>query len=448
MELTLSSDVLYIIEALEKHGHRADVVGGCVRDFMMGKAPFDIDITTSATPEEMKRIFADVKTVETGIKHGTLTVVLHGIPYEVTTYRVDGEYADHRHPDAVIFTETLSEDLARRDFTVNAMCYSPKNGLTDLYGGREDLARGVIRAVGEAEKRFTEDALRILRGLRFSSTLGFSIEEKTAAAMRSCAHLLSFVSAERVLVEWRKLLGGKDARRILSEFSEVLAAAIPALKSIPMHALPPLEGLNAEERFLLLFALPPSEREVARESVTEGAFVSPHEPHRGSISRAQGAHITSGKADLYHESQGGSISRTAQPSHTFESCALALRSDRASIRRGMDILSHLRDADGGTDESLLHLLHYLGEEGARSVLRLRERLSTDSASRIKDLNALIEKRPCTALSALAVDGKALAALGYRGKAIGEALNGLLFAVMGGRVKNEREELISYLGSGN
>ncbi len=406
MKLTLSSDVLYIIEALEKHGHRADVVGGCVRDFLMGKAPFDIDITTSATPEEMKEIFASVRTVETGIKHGTLTVVLNATPYEVTTYRVDGEYQDHRHPEAVIFTETLSEDLARRDFTVNAMCYSPKNGLTDLYGGREDLEKGIIRAVGEAEKRFTEDALRILRGLRFSATLGFEIEEKTAAAMRSCAHLLSFVSAERVLVEWRKLLGGKDARRILSEFSEVLAVAIPALKEIPMCALPPLEGLNAEERFLLLFALPPSESEVARESVTEGAFISSHS--------------------------------------RFEACALALRSDRASIRRGVDILSHLFDADNGTDECLLHLLHYLGEAGARSVLCIRRCLSPQAPSRMGDLDALIEKHPCTQLSDLAADGKAVASLGYRGKAIGEALSFLLFEVMGGRVKNEREALLSHL----
>ncbi len=396
MYIELNEDVLYIIEALRYCGHRADAVGGCVRDFMMGKPPFDIDITTSASPEEMKRIFADVKTVETGIKHGTLTVVLNGTPYEVTTYRVDGEYADHRHPDTVIFTETLAEDLARRDFTVNAMCYSPDHGLTDPYGGKEDLEKGIIRAVGEAEKRFTEDALRILRGLRFSATLGFAIEEKTAAAMRSCAHLLSYVSAERVLTEWRKLLGGKDARRILMEFPEVLAVAIPALKEIPMQSLPSLDALNAEERMLLLFALSDAENAASR----------------------------------------------------FEASALALRSDKASVRRGMDILSHLWDADGGTDESLLHLLHYLGKEGACSVLRLRESLSSGAPSRMADLNALIEKQPCTRLSDLAVDGKALAALGYRGKSIGEALDFLLFEVMGGRVENEKGALLSHLSKRN
>ena len=398
MELTLSSDVLYIIEALEKHGHRADVVGGCVRDFMMGKPPFDIDITTSATPEEMKRVFADQKTVEAGIRHGTLTVVLHGTPYEVTTYRVDGEYADHRHPEAVAFTKSLSEDLARRDFTVNAMCYSPDHGLTDLYGGREDLEGKIIRAVGDPEKRFTEDALRILRGLRFSSTLGFEIEEKTAAAMKKCAGLLSFVSAERVLVEWRKLIGGKDALRILKKFSEVLAVAIPALSDLPVDLIPPLEGLTGEERTLLLFALPP---------------VGAKEPYTASMAAAR-----------------------------FSVASVVLRADRASTRRGMDILGHIFDPDLGTDESLCHLLYHLGEEGTRSLLRIRARLG--GKDRLADLEALIEKKPCTSLSALAVGGKEVASLGLTGAAIGEALTYLLFEVMAGRVRNEREALLSYL----
>lgn len=413
MELTLSSDVLYIIEALEKHGHRADVVGGCVRDFLMEKAPFDIDITTSASPEEMKRIFSQQRTVETGIKHGTLTVVLHGTPYEVTTYRVDGEYADHRHPEAVVFTESLAEDLARRDFTVNAMCYSPRHGLTDLYGGREDLEKGLIRAVGEAEKRFTEDALRILRGLRFSATLGFEIEEKTAAAMQTCAQLLSFVSAERVLVEWQKLLGGKDARRILKEFSSVLSVAIPALAEMDLSALPNLDALTAEERMLLLFALPslpPSEREGDREAVDEA---------------------------LKNASR-------------FEQAALALRSKTATVRRGTQILSHLFDADDGTGQSLLLLLHYLGEDAAASVYHLRIALAEEDTekkslqARLSSLHALAQKNPCVSLSSLAVNGKDVEALGYKGREIGTALERALFAVMAGRLENEAKAMLSFL----
>ena len=396
MKIELNADVLYIIEVLRSHGHRADAVGGCVRDFLMGKEPFDIDITTSAKPEEMKRIFSGERTIETGIKHGTLTLLLNGTPYEITTYRVDGEYADHRHPEEVLFTETLSEDLARRDFTVNAMCYSPAEGLTDLYGGQADLENKIIRAVGEAERRFTEDALRILRGLRFSATLGFSIEEKTAAAMRKCAHLLSFVSAERVLVEWKKLLGGKDAERILLEYRDVLSVALPFLSDVPIEKLPPIESLTAEERMLLLFAImPPSGR--------EAAFVE-----------------------------------------RFEKAALALRTDRAFLRRGSAILSHLFDADEGNDESLCLLLYHLGADGAKSLLRLRIALSMADASRMDALTALMEKNPCTSLASLAVSGKDLIALGLRGQDVGDALSYLLFEVMGGRVENEASALLSHL----
>ena len=409
MKTKLNEDVLYIIKTLEAHGHRADAVGGCVRDFLMGKQPFDIDITTSARPEEMKAVFANERMIETGIKHGTLTLLLHGTPYEITTYRVDGEYADHRHPTEVIFTETLAEDLARRDFTVNAMCYSPHHGLTDLYGGREDLKNKIIRAVGEPEKRFTEDALRILRGLRFSATLGFAIEEATAAAMRKCAQLLSFVSAERIMVEWKKLLGGKDARRILLAFSDVLSVAIPALAEIPLSDLPDLGDLTAEERMLLLFALapmPPSGREVAfAQQKTEGAYT-----------------IAS----------------------RFEKAALALRSDRAFVRRGVSILSHLLDADMGNEESLCLLLYHLGKEGAKSALRIRIALSMANSDRLDALLSLIQKNPCTALSDLAVGGKEISALGYRGNLIGEALAYLLFEVMGGRVENTSEALLSHL----
>ena len=430
MKLTLGEDVLYIIKTLEAHGHRADVVGGCVRDFLMGKEPFDIDITTSASPEEMKAVFAGERTVETGIKHGTLTRLLHGTPYEITTYRVDGEYVDHRHPEEVIFTKTLSEDLARRDFTVNAMCYSPNGGLTDLYGGREDLEKKIIRAVGEPERRFTEDALRILRGLRFSATLGFAIEENTAAAMRKCARLLSFVSAERVLVEWKKLLGGKDARRILLSFADVLAVAIPALSDLAVSDIPSLEGLLAEERMLLLFALmPPSAKEDAHTFSPE-----PLPPSGREVAFAQ--QKTEG-ARATPENAKRNASR-------FESAALALRTDRAFLRRGVSILTHLFDDDKGNEESLCLLLHHLQTEGAISALRIRVALSMTDEKRLKDLLALIEKHPCTTLADLAVGGKELSAMGYRGNSIGEGLTYLLYEVMGGRVENRPEALLSHL----
>lgn len=204
MRMEIPAHVAFIIDTLEKAGFEAYAVGGCVRDAILGREPEDWDITTSARPGQVKRLFR--RTVDTGIKHGTVTVLLETCGYEVTTYRIDGEYEDARHPKAVAFTASLTEDLKRRDFTVNAMAYSPRAGLIDEFCGMEDLKGGVIRAVGDAGERFAEDALRMLRAVRFSAQLGFVIEEKTAAAIREMAGRLSLISRERIQAELDKLL--------------------------------------------------------------------------------------------------------------------------------------------------------------------------------------------------------------------------------------------------
>lgn len=205
-----------IIRELNNRGFEGFVVGGCVRDSLLGKTPNDWDITTSATPEEVKAIFP--KTFDTGIEHGTVTVVFkneHGYDnYEVTTYRIDGKYSDHRRPESVEFTRSLEEDLKRRDFTINAMAYSEDRGVVDLFGGMEDLKSGIIKCVGEASERFDEDALRILRAIRFAAQLGFEIEEKTREAMKNQARFLSDISAERIQVELSKLLVSDNPGRL------------------------------------------------------------------------------------------------------------------------------------------------------------------------------------------------------------------------------------------
>ena len=211
MRFNLPSHVEYILATLEAAGYHAHIVGGSVRDLLLGKNPDDFDITTSALPEETKAVFSDKRTVDTGIKHGTVSLILDGKPYEITTYRLDGEYKDSRHPEAVYFTKNIVEDLSRRDFTVNAMAYNPTTGLVDPFGGRDDLKLGIIRAVGDPYVRFNEDALRILRGIRFSSVLGFKIEDKTSKAIREKRQLLSKVSAERIYVELKKMLSGIDS---------------------------------------------------------------------------------------------------------------------------------------------------------------------------------------------------------------------------------------------
>ena len=222
MKINLPSDVKAIIQTLNAAGHEAYVVGGCVRDTMLGRTPGDWDITTSAHPDEIKRIFR--RTVDTGIEHGTVTVLMSGGAYEVTTYRVDGTYSDGRHPDAVTFTPSLTEDLKRRDFTINAMAYHPQQGIVDLFNGAADLKRGLIRAVGEPQQRFGEDALRMLRAVRFSAQLGFEIEESTASAIRAMAPRLEVVSAERIRTELDKLLVSPHPEKIRDAYELGLTA--------------------------------------------------------------------------------------------------------------------------------------------------------------------------------------------------------------------------------
>ena len=195
--LSIPPYVTTVLTQLKKNGHTAYIVGGSLRDLLLGKEPHDWDVTTSARPEQTLAAFEGFPTIPTGLKHGTVTVLIDHIPIEITTYRVDGTYTDARRPDSVTFTDRLSEDLARRDFTVNAIAYSPEGGLVDLYSGQADLQAGILRAVGEPTRRFTEDALRILRGFRFSAQLDFAIEPQTLAAMHECREGLRKISAER-----------------------------------------------------------------------------------------------------------------------------------------------------------------------------------------------------------------------------------------------------------
>lgn len=210
--MNLPADVSKIINILESNGHEAYAVGGCVRDCILGKIPHDWDITTSALPETVKSLFD--RTFDTGIEHGTVTVLMHGVGYEVTTYRVDGKYEDGRHPKEVTFTASLEEDLKRRDFTINAMAYNESKGLVDLFGGEADLEAGIIKAVGNPTERFTEDALRMLRALRFSAQLGFEIEPATYQAIKELAPTLERISAERIQVEMVKLVTSPHPERI------------------------------------------------------------------------------------------------------------------------------------------------------------------------------------------------------------------------------------------
>lgn len=224
MEITLPKQVKKIIETLEQAGYEAYAVGGCIRDSVLGRKPNDWDITTSARPMETKALFR--RTVDTGLKHGTVTVLMDGEGYEVTTYRIDGEYEDGRHPKEVLFTSDLVEDLRRRDFTINAMAYNEKDGMVDAFDGMGDMERRIIRCVGDAGERFTEDALRILRAVRFSAQLGFSIEEKTREAVMRLAGNLAKISAERIQTEMIKLLVSPHPEELRTAWETGITAVI------------------------------------------------------------------------------------------------------------------------------------------------------------------------------------------------------------------------------
>ncbi|MBE5805040.1 MAG: HD domain-containing protein [Clostridiales bacterium] len=432
----LPAGAAFIISQLNDHGHRAYVVGGCVRDSLLGLEPKDWDICTSALPEEMQRIFRGQHVVETGLKHGTLTLVLDHVPYEVTTFRVDGEYTDHRHPDEVRFVQDVREDLARRDFTVNAMAYHPQEGLVDAFGGQEDLAAGVIRCVGEAERRFDEDALRILRALRFASTYCFAIEEKTAAAVHNLKATLQGVAAERIRVEVAKLLCGKGAGDILRSYHDVIGQVIPQIK--PMvgfeqhtphhrydvweHTIRAVEAVPATEVLRLTMLL--------HDSGKPAAFTM----DENGVGHAYG-----------HQKISAEIA---------EEVLSFLRVDNATHDRVL-LLVKYHDIRMNTERTLLkRRLHKFGEEALWQLIDVQRAdamgkgtaTETEIDERIgalrQALAELIASRPCVTLKDLALRGGDLIQAGVgKGKAIGACLDYLLHEVMAERLENRREALL-------
>ncbi len=382
-------EVRFVIERLEAAGYEAYLVGGALRDLLLTREAQDFDVTTSATPSEMKDVFADCRVIETGLAHGTLTVIIEHRPIEITTFRVDGVYLDARHPESVRFTGNLAEDLLRRDFTINAMAYSEKSGLIDLYGGKEDLKNGLIRAVGEPRTRFAEDALRILRAFRFCSKLGFKIEEKTFHAIRDCREGLLAISAERIAGELEGILVGQNAHEAFSLMREsgVLSTVLPEARlDCAIAALP--EVFETRLAFLLLGTQRETLLSRLRTLKLSNASIS---AVSGLVSLAE-----------------GDFSDNSEP----------------SVRRLM----------AKTGEFFEPLMEILDAKGIGTAT-LRETAELCRA-----------RGDCLSLQTLALDGKDLLALGIKGKAIGETLKLLLEAVLDDPMLNERTRLEERLGN--
>lgn len=445
--MQLPSAVSVLLTRLKQAGFLAYVVGGCVRDSLLGLEPHDWDICTSALPEQMQEIFRGLHTVETGLKHGTLTVMMDHVPYEVTTFRVDGDYTDHRHPDSVIFVDDLTKDLSRRDFTVNAMAYAPETGLADPFGGQRDLSVKLLRCVGEPGQRFEEDALRILRALRFASVYDFVIEPETSSALRKMAPDLKRVAGERIREELLRLLCGKAVGRILRDYPEVLAEIIPEIR--PMigydqrnhhhsydlweHTVRGIEGVPADPLFRLTMLLHDTGKPAVCMMDEKG------EAHyRGHPKVSE--EIAFRTADVL------------RLDNRFKErlCALVLyhdtplRTEKGEINADRSFLLRRLNRFGEGNLRALFLIHCADRIATgystpeREQARLRDRMDA--------LDALLAEQPCFTLKDLAVNGRDLTALGLKGKEIGETLQSLLEAVMDGRVPNERSELLDLLSS--
>ena len=385
MKIEIPAQIAVAMTILEDAGHEAFLVGGCVRDALRGVSPHDFDMATSALPEQTCRLFSGYRTIETGLRHGTLTVLIEGMPIEITTYRVDGVYADHRRPEQVTFTPSLTEDLARRDFTVNAMAYSPRDGLVDPFGGQEDLAAGVIRAVGDPVRRFSEDALRILRALRFSARFGFSIEGETAAAAHALAGTLEKIAPERVREELYGILVADFAEAVISQYRGILSGIIPEGNAgARLASLPPELPLRLAEYFL-------EERE---------------------------------KAD-------GALRR--------------LRADNQTIRTVTSLL-RLYDCEiEATHAALCRLLRTAPPGILRSAFALRALHGRDDRIAAEKMEEILASGACYTVSMLAVSGDDVAALGIpRGPMLGRTLEDAYTAVIEGCIPNEREALLRYL----
>ena len=435
--MDLPEQVRRALARLEAAGHEAFVVGGAVRDYVRGAdTGTDWDITTSALPEETEAVFSGYRVIEAGMKHGTVTVLLDGEPLEITTYRVDGGYSDHRHPDEVRFTRSLREDLRRRDFTMNAMAYSPRTGVVDPFGGQADLAAGVVRCVGEPDRRFQEDALRILRALRFASALGMGIHPDTARAARDNRTLLTSVAAERVRVELTKLLCGADAERVLLEFPDILSVPLPEI-----GAMVCFDQHN-----------PHHDRDVWAHTAAVTAAI----PAQPVLRWAALLHDV-GKPpcfSLAEDGVGHFYGHAAESARMADGILRRLRFDTDSREEIVRLIRYHDLPIQPERRPVKRLMNKLGPDTVRRLIELHKAdtrgQSAICAGRIAEYDAvaavldeILNEKECFSLKDLAVNGTDMMSIGLAGRDIGRALNACLTAVMEEKLPNERAALLEY-----
>lgn len=434
LQIALPDPVACALSRLEACGYEAYAVGGCVRDSLLAREPNDWDVTTSARPEETARCFSDCRTIETGIKHGTLTVLLDGMSIEITTFRNDGVYEDNRHPVQVTFSERVEDDLSRRDFTVNAMAYHPRRGLVDLFGGELDLARRRIACVGDPKLRFCEDGLRILRAVRFASVLDFGLDPATASAVHDCKGLLSNIAPERIREEFCKLLMGAGAVRMLREYHDVIAVFLPELERCV--------GFSQNSRYHCY-------------DVYEHTLHALEEAPRDLITRLAILLHDVGKPLCYTEDEAGGHFKGHAPVGTELTRELLrrLRFDNATAEE-VTMLVEAHDRPVSAEKKAVKRL--MRQMSDATILRLMEVKRCDRLAHAPEHctpDAALLEIPCVmaqiraadeclSLRDLKIDGEDLLSLGIpRGREIGRILGLLLDAVVDGVLPNDTDALL-------
>lgn len=431
----------FIFEKLENSGFECYAVGGCVRDSIMGFEPDDWDFSTNAKPENICDIFSSYKLIEIGKKFGTICVVSENRTFEITTFRNDGAYTDNRHPDEVLFCNNIQDDLSRRDFTVNSIAYSEKTGIIDPFGGIGDIEKRIIRCTGEPIKRFSEDALRIFRAIRFSSVLGFDVEKETYDAIFTLKENLLSVHPHRIKKELIKFLCGKNVSSALLNYKEVLAVVIPEIK--PMF--------NCEQNN------PHHIYDVWTHTAKTFDF-APND----SIIRLSLLFHDSGKPIMKTTDEKGIDHFIMHPRKSKEIAynVLSRFGFSNSVISDVSLLVRYHDERfRKKSESVKNVLRELGEDlfykllilsycdvSAQSDLKRSEKFGLLEYAR-KEADKIISENQCYSLSQLAVKGNDLIDLGYKGKSVGKILNELLKAVIKGKIDNNKNSLINYVFSG-
>lgn len=433
------------IDLLKSNGFEAFLIGGSVRDYIMGLPIGDIDITTNATPQQVKSVFYDFRVIETGIKHGTVTVLIDNEPLEITTYRSEGTYSDNRHPDSVSFSQSLSDDVIRRDFTMNAIAFDFSSGFCDLINGVDDIKNQTIRCIGDAETRFREDALRILRALRFSSVLGFTIEENTKKAIHECKDLLKNISAERIRDEFVKLINGKNAYNVLLEFSDVISVFIPEIKNsinfkqknrhhcydVYIHTLKAIEVSKPDTiiRLSLFF------HDIGKPIVAH--FDEKGEQHYYGHPKksAELTEVIMKRLRFDNDTKNKVVTLV-----TFHDSPITVNSnilpDRKRLKKIMSQIGkelifdliHIKFCDNSAQNPK----YYRGDEFYNKTYDM--------------INEVLNEQECFSIKDLKINGNDLIAMGYKGKEIGKILDNVLENVINENIKNNYDEICDYLSS--